>query len=29
VLAILLDRITRAAAERLPGGTGRHLAKKA
>jgi ABC-type proline/glycine betaine transport system permease subunit len=29
VLAVLLDRITRAAAERLPGGAGRHLAKKA
>jgi glycine betaine/proline transport system permease protein len=28
-LAVLLDRITRAAAERLPGGTGRHLSKKA
>jgi ABC-type proline/glycine betaine transport system permease subunit len=29
VLAVLLDRMTRAAAERLPGGTGRHLARKA
>jgi glycine betaine/proline transport system permease protein len=29
VLAVLLDRLTRAAAERLPGGTGRHLARKA
>lgn len=28
VLAVLLDRMTRAAAERLPGGTGRHLARK-
>jgi ABC-type proline/glycine betaine transport system permease subunit len=29
VLAVLLDRITRAAASRLPGGTGRHFAKGA
>jgi glycine betaine/proline transport system permease protein len=28
VLALLLDRMTRAAAERLPGGAGRYLARK-